>query len=214
MQGQHDINQISKAFDNVKKDLKLDDAQKKAVTKLADKYISCSLKNPRNVDIVRAVNTHNHTKTCRKYGRKCRFFFPRFPSLRTIVSEPVKHSESSSKFQKERLAESKKLLEKVKDVLENEELMNEICETKNEEIVQYMNHLRSIQNIELLLEEHKSLKKKSRIEIKNEEIKFLFYHLIGTNSFLEKKDIENHIQPLLYQISNQTSNTTDMIGPA
>ena len=40
----NDINQISKAFDNVKKDLKLDDAQKKAVTKLADKYISCSLK--------------------------------------------------------------------------------------------------------------------------------------------------------------------------
>ena len=33
------------------------------------------------VKMVKEVNTHHHTKTCRKYKTDCRFKFPRYPSL-------------------------------------------------------------------------------------------------------------------------------------
>ena len=32
------------------------------------------------IDMVKDVNIHNHTKTCRKYSTDCRFIFPRYPS--------------------------------------------------------------------------------------------------------------------------------------
>ena len=41
-------------------------------------------------EIAREVNVHHHTKTCKKYGTKnCRFKFPKFPSLNTLLSKPL-----------------------------------------------------------------------------------------------------------------------------
>ena len=77
---------IKSALEKIKNEEKLNDIEKKALAEFADLFISCSLKNPSTERIVRAVNIHFHTKTCRKYCPKCRFYFPRFPSLKTLIS--------------------------------------------------------------------------------------------------------------------------------
>ena len=40
------------------------------------------------IEIVKAVNIHNHTKSCRKYDTTCRFGFGKFPIWRTLISKP------------------------------------------------------------------------------------------------------------------------------
>ena len=46
------------------------------------------------VKMVKGVNTHHHTKTCRKYKTDCRFKFPRYPSLFYIIAQELPHSEN------------------------------------------------------------------------------------------------------------------------
>ena len=42
------------------------------------------------IEIVRAVNIHHHTHSCRKYDTLCRFGFCKFPIWETIISRPTK----------------------------------------------------------------------------------------------------------------------------
>ena len=62
------------------------------VIEFIDKYISCVVP-PESIQelIVTSVQTHstNHTKSCRKGGKVCRYNFPRPPSNRTFICEPV-----------------------------------------------------------------------------------------------------------------------------
>ena len=141
---------IKEALNKIKDEKILNESEKKALTKFADMFISCSLKDPRTEDIVKHVNMHHHTKTCRKYGCTCRFYYPRFPTLRTIISVPVKILEPSKEAQDERSAQSKEVLDKVKKVLEDKETMEEICKINQEEIEQYKKTLKAIQKIELV----------------------------------------------------------------
>ena len=46
------------------------------------------------VNMVKEVNTHHHTKTCRKYKTDCRFKFPRYPSLFYIIAQELPPSEN------------------------------------------------------------------------------------------------------------------------
>ena len=55
-----------------------------------DKFISVSLKDPETRETVREVNTHHHTKSCRKYHSTCRFSFPKYPSKKTLIAQPSK----------------------------------------------------------------------------------------------------------------------------
>ena len=50
------------------------------------------------VKMVKAVNTHHHTKTCRKYKTDCRFKFPRYPSLFYIIAQELPHSENKQEL--------------------------------------------------------------------------------------------------------------------
>ena len=84
---------------------------------------------------------HHHTKTCRKYNTKCRFFFPRFPSLRTIIAEPVRMYDPSPEVQKQAAKESKEILEKVKNILEDDDIMEELCKVEEDAIQEYMKKL-------------------------------------------------------------------------
>ena len=73
------------------------------VPELIDKWISCSLtnykKDPNNSKklvsdeklnkLVKEVNVHKHTKSCKKGTNSCRFSFPRLPSNKTLISNPV-----------------------------------------------------------------------------------------------------------------------------
>ena len=50
-----------------------------------DQFISCDSDNDQK-DLIRSVQKHSHSKSCRKYGTSCRFNFPKFPSDRTLIS--------------------------------------------------------------------------------------------------------------------------------
>ena len=88
------------------------------VPSLIDEWISCSLDNAdKDVDdVVKEVNVHKHTKSCKKYGTNCRFNFPRLPSDETLIASPlpddIPEEEKATK-----LSNAKQILEKVKNYL-------------------------------------------------------------------------------------------------
>ena len=64
------------------------------VIEFIDKYISCAVRPESDEElheIVTSVQTHskNHTKSCRKSGKVCRYNIPKPPSNRTFICEPV-----------------------------------------------------------------------------------------------------------------------------
>ena len=65
---------------------------------LIDKWISCSLTNDNQElnDIVKEVNCHKHTKSCRKYNGICRFGFPRLPSNITLFATPISEDDDEN----------------------------------------------------------------------------------------------------------------------
>jgi hypothetical protein len=87
------------------------------MVQFVDKFISCSLTNEYVAGIVRAVQMHVHTHTCQKYGKECRFGYPRLPSDRTIIALPLNLSSLSDKAAKEMLKKYESILSKVKTIL-------------------------------------------------------------------------------------------------
>ena len=81
---------LQSAFDTCAESKIPDDDQKFAISSFVDEFITCSLRNPSTREIAKQVQTHNHTFTCTKRGSKCRFNFPRYPSLQTIVAVPLR----------------------------------------------------------------------------------------------------------------------------
>jgi hypothetical protein len=87
-------------FLKLKQNKRLLNPDKLVLTKFVNKTITCTLsvKKLRKfgiskkraikiIDMVKDVNIHNHTKTCRKYSTDCRFIFPRYPSHFTIIAQ-------------------------------------------------------------------------------------------------------------------------------
>ena len=124
------------------------DDEKHALEYYIDKFVTCTLKDPETQNIAMDVQIHHHTKTCQTRGPDCRFYFPQFPSLRTIISVPTRlvHPEDENK-KKELHERIKIVLGKVKVVLENEELMDEANEIHRDDIDELIltrdNYLRS-----------------------------------------------------------------------
>ena len=75
------------------------------------------------VDIVRCVNIHNHTRTCKKYDTICRFGFGKFPIWKTLISKPSLLPESEKQ---EMLAKYTKILKDVRKILDDEEALKSI----------------------------------------------------------------------------------------
>ena len=44
-------------------------------------------------NLVKEVNIHKHSKSCQKGSNPCRFSFPRLPSNRTLISNPISEEE-------------------------------------------------------------------------------------------------------------------------
>ena len=84
-----------------------------------DSFVSCSLETDVK-DIVSEVQIHSHTKTCRKQGNRCRFGYPRFPSKKTIIAQPLDCNNFDS-LELYNIAVEKHLtiISKVRQVLEN-----------------------------------------------------------------------------------------------
>ena len=128
---------LKSALDKIKNEEKLSEIEKQTLADFADLFISCSLKNPLTENIVRAVNIHFHTKTCRKYCPRCRFHFPRFPSLKTLISVPLRMIEKDLEKQKELLKKVKLIKEKVLEILEDDKIMEEIQKIRLDEIEEW-----------------------------------------------------------------------------
>ena len=86
---------LSEAFSKLRDDVKLSNAEKEAIAKLTDMFVTCSL-NPATihedkdighkiVNIIKEVNCHRCTNPCKKFGDKCKYGFPRFPLKETLV---------------------------------------------------------------------------------------------------------------------------------
>ena len=111
------------------------DEEKDALEYYIDKFVTCTLKNPETRDIAMDVQIHHHTKTCQSRGPECRFYFPQFPSLRTMISVPTRLVCPEDENKKKELHEKIKLvLRKVQVVLENQELMDEANQIYRHEI--------------------------------------------------------------------------------
>ena len=59
------------------------DAALRSACMFADKMVTCTLLDPTVNEIVREVNCHHHTRTCRKYGTVAAFRF-----LSTLLLRP------------------------------------------------------------------------------------------------------------------------------
>ena len=101
---------LSEAFKNLRDDNELSEEEKLAIETFTDMFVSCSL-NPdtihedkalgkKIIDIVKAVNGHNCTNPCEKYGDKCKYGYPKYPLKRTLVVD--KHETLKKRARKNR----------------------------------------------------------------------------------------------------------------
>ena len=77
--------------------------------------------------IAEKVNQHRHTKTCRKYQTVCRFKFPKLPSYVTIIAKPPDKNISTEE-KKSMEAKHDAVIKKVKEVLDDNDVMKSILE--------------------------------------------------------------------------------------
>ena len=127
---------ISSAFKKFQDSEELLEHEEKAVIRFADKFTTCTLNQAtlaamtedeelketsgKLVEILKSVNIHAHTQTCRKYLTTCRFNFAKFPVWKTLVSRPFKSIPSDLK------KEYKGILNKVKSIIDDKEMIEKI----------------------------------------------------------------------------------------
>ena len=101
----------------------LDVDPEEKVTAFIDRYVSCQLPDeatdPELHKIVKEVQTHskNHTKSCKKGNKHCRFGFPKRPVENTFISRPTPSDPDRPCPRKE----SKDKLKPVWDLLQEED---------------------------------------------------------------------------------------------
>ena len=74
---------VKKAMTKIKNDEILIDEDVENLVKFVDTFVTVNLDDQDVKGIVNEVNTHHHTKACRKKGTTCRFNYPRLPSTET-----------------------------------------------------------------------------------------------------------------------------------
>ena len=117
---------------------------------------------------------------------------------------------SSVEEQNEIVVNSRKILEKVKEVLEDEEAMREIGKIHKEEIKKYTSQLCVIQKVELLLEENWNLNKSMVVQIKDEDVQRSFDEQYGEDFSADgvvKKTIEQYLKTLLIELDERDLET-------
>ena len=96
----------------------LTEKEKEVASNFVDAFVTCSLDIEALTDTVKEVQAHYHTATCRKHNTTCRFGYPRFPSNKTIIAQPLNKMNFSS--ERAYIAEKNKfkvILDSVKEVL-------------------------------------------------------------------------------------------------
>ena len=75
----------------------LNSEEKDVAAKFVDAFVTCSLDIDAITDIVKEVQEHSHTQTCLKRTKACRFGYPKFPSNRTLIAQPLNKDNFISK---------------------------------------------------------------------------------------------------------------------
>ena len=138
--GSNKLEFLKSALQTIYDDHLPNEEQKEAIEAYVDQFVTCSLKDPETREIALDVQIHKHTKTCTSRGPDCRFYFPLFPSLRTIVSVPIRLVHPDDEEQRQELRNKINLvLGAVTRVLENKEEMDradKICRVEIDELVE------------------------------------------------------------------------------
>ena len=134
---------ISSAFKKFQNLERLDEHEEMAVINFANKFTTCTVspamikqmtdhsvlkeKSEKVLDIVKAVNIHNHSRTCRKYDTSCRFGFGKYPIWETLITKPA------NLYSKVSLNKFTALLKDVRKVLDDEEAIQSIFNSYDKE---------------------------------------------------------------------------------
>ena len=126
----------------------------KSLEEFTDWCVSCSLMDPSTRDTVLEVNKHQHfQKSCKKKSSVCKYGFPRYPLMKTIIAVPArvlyKDDQEKEKFMIEK---SCKVKEKVAAALENENIIEKAQAHRNEEIMDHLGCIKRIKEIDLITE--------------------------------------------------------------
>ena len=125
---------LNSAFNALSSDSDPSEEEKEAISAFADKFITVTLKDPKTRDIALKVQRHRHTKTCERPGVKCRFDFPKPPSLFTMLTVPTRLTVLDDEERKDLHRKMRAVFGLVKSVLENEEIMDEISTIHQDDI--------------------------------------------------------------------------------
>ena len=180
---------LIKAFKIIRKDKMLGDEEKKSLTKFTDKFISCSKHDPLTADIVNEVNVHHHTKACRKYGTNCRFDFPKFPTIHTIISTPARVLYQDETEREVQIKECKKFLDKVKVVLNDEKKMDKVNRIDSKQFDEIQIFKKSMYRLSLLIGKSKNIVKLESTYLKGLDFLLSWRKEYQEVSILEAKEI-------------------------
>ena len=154
-QGKPQFEHLEKAFATCSESKVPEEGERSAIEAFVDEFITCSLRNPMTRKIAMQVQSHHHTFTCSKGGSKCRFNFPRLPSLYTQVAVPVRliFGEDEEGKKKE-MQKMRSVLNKVKDVLEDKEMMVKVNKIHEDEIEEIFRERELYLKAQHILEDH------------------------------------------------------------
>ena len=146
-----DISHLENAYKCLWEGQPLIEAEKDSLIDFIDRAVTCTL-NPEmaakmidvkkdkleGAEIIKIAEEcliHHHTKSCRKYGTKCRVNFPRYPMWKTELTREIVEDDEEKK--KERKEKHQHILITVMELLEDEDIIKEIMDSydkKNESI--------------------------------------------------------------------------------
>ena len=133
---------LENAFKALRHNSELTAEEESSLIKFADKFTTCTLNHEKAAEhlddeeevekqgkqiikIVKECQVHHHTKTCKKKGgQQCRFNFPKYPIWKTVLSHGVEGETLEDR--EERSLKHQKILRLVREVLDNQNIMDKI----------------------------------------------------------------------------------------
>ena len=128
------------AFSKLRETQHLETGERKELEDYVDKFITCSMNadklsqkvsnGKKLMELAQEVQQHSHTRTCHKYDDSCRFHKPTFPIKKTTIFQKEINPDDTQ-ADKDVTKENPKLLNKVKELLDDKETINKIMTKYN-----------------------------------------------------------------------------------
>ena len=151
LSGSNELEFLKSALQTIYDDHLPSEEHKEAMEAYIDQFVTCSLTDPETRAIALDVQIHKHTKTCTSRGPDCRFYFPLFPSLRTIISVPIRLVHPDDEEERRELRNKINLvLGAVQHVLEDKEEMgraDNICREEIDKMIENRDFAKRAQKI-------------------------------------------------------------------